>query len=117
MWKILCAGSAGRQLKLRNTSSSIVLPCAEEEARIWKLSRRREDSMADQQSVRSMTIADLESAIILKFSCPTCDKYIYPPIGQCLRGHTFCPKCFNRMNRCPFCLQKSPNPDVSSWKN
>nr|CAH7766982.1 unnamed protein product [Callosobruchus chinensis] len=24
-------------------SSSIVLPCAEEEARIWKLSRRRED--------------------------------------------------------------------------
>nr|CAH7725376.1 unnamed protein product [Callosobruchus chinensis] len=30
MWKILCAGSAGRQLKLRNTSSSIVLPCAEE---------------------------------------------------------------------------------------
>nr|CAH7725860.1 unnamed protein product [Callosobruchus chinensis] len=43
MWKILCAGSAGRQLKLRNTSSSIVLPCAEEEARIWKLSRRRED--------------------------------------------------------------------------
>nr|CAH7716759.1 unnamed protein product [Callosobruchus chinensis] len=35
--------SAGRQLKLRNTSSSIVLPCAEEEARIWKLSRRRED--------------------------------------------------------------------------
>nr|CAH7714344.1 unnamed protein product [Callosobruchus chinensis] len=43
MWKIICAGSAGRQLKLRNTSSSIVLPCAEEEARIWKLSRRRED--------------------------------------------------------------------------
>nr|CAH7768718.1 unnamed protein product [Callosobruchus chinensis] len=35
--------SAGRQLKLRNTSSLIVLPCAEEEARIWKLSRRRED--------------------------------------------------------------------------
>nr|CAH7714237.1 unnamed protein product [Callosobruchus chinensis] len=35
-------GSAGRQLKLRNTSSSIVLPCAEEEARIRKLSRRRE---------------------------------------------------------------------------
>nr|CAH7748900.1 unnamed protein product [Callosobruchus chinensis] len=33
----------GRQLKLRNTSSSIVLPYAEEEARIWKLSRRRED--------------------------------------------------------------------------
>nr|CAH7713539.1 unnamed protein product [Callosobruchus chinensis] len=44
MWKILCAGSAGRQLKLRNTSSSILLPCAEEKARIWKLSRRREDS-------------------------------------------------------------------------
>nr|CAH7729157.1 unnamed protein product [Callosobruchus chinensis] len=43
MWKILCAESAGRQLKLRNTSSSIVLPCAEEEARIWKLSRREED--------------------------------------------------------------------------
>nr|CAH7732952.1 unnamed protein product [Callosobruchus chinensis] len=43
MWKILCAGSAERQLKQRNTSSSIVLPCAEEEARIWKLSRRRED--------------------------------------------------------------------------
>nr|CAH7737850.1 unnamed protein product [Callosobruchus chinensis] len=43
MWKILCAGSAGRQLKLRNTSSWIVLPCAEEEACIWKLSRRRED--------------------------------------------------------------------------
>nr|CAH7744523.1 unnamed protein product [Callosobruchus chinensis] len=38
--------SAGRQLKLRNTSSSIVLPCAEEEARIWKLSRRREDREA-----------------------------------------------------------------------
>nr|CAH7739725.1 unnamed protein product [Callosobruchus chinensis] len=35
--------SAGRQLKLRNTSSSIALPCAKEEARIWKLSRRRED--------------------------------------------------------------------------
>nr|CAH7745918.1 unnamed protein product [Callosobruchus chinensis] len=33
----------GGQLKLRNTSTSIVLPCAEEEARIWKLSRRRED--------------------------------------------------------------------------
>nr|CAH7768929.1 unnamed protein product [Callosobruchus chinensis] len=44
MWKILCAGSAERQLKLRNPSSSIVLPCAEEEAGIWKLSRRREDS-------------------------------------------------------------------------
>nr|CAH7762069.1 unnamed protein product [Callosobruchus chinensis] len=43
VWKILCAGSAGRQLKLRNTSSLIILPCAEEEARIWKLSRRRED--------------------------------------------------------------------------
>nr|CAH7723294.1 unnamed protein product [Callosobruchus chinensis] len=43
MWKILCAESAGRQLKLRNTSSSIVLRCAEEEARIWKLSRRKED--------------------------------------------------------------------------
>nr|CAH7760076.1 unnamed protein product [Callosobruchus chinensis] len=42
MWKILCARSAGRQVKLRNTSSSTVLPCAEE-ARIWKLSRRRED--------------------------------------------------------------------------
>nr|CAH7729787.1 unnamed protein product [Callosobruchus chinensis] len=37
------ARSAGRQLKLRNTSSSIVLPSAEEEARIWKLSKRRED--------------------------------------------------------------------------
>nr|CAH7747875.1 unnamed protein product [Callosobruchus chinensis] len=37
--------SAGRQLKLRNTSSSIVMPCAEEEARIWKLSRRREGSL------------------------------------------------------------------------
>nr|CAH7716073.1 unnamed protein product [Callosobruchus chinensis] len=36
-------GSAGRQLKLRNTSSWIVLHCAEEEARIWNLSRRRED--------------------------------------------------------------------------
>nr|CAH7744787.1 unnamed protein product [Callosobruchus chinensis] len=35
--------SAGRQLKLQNTPSSIVLPCAEEEACIWKLSRRRED--------------------------------------------------------------------------
>nr|CAH7714899.1 unnamed protein product [Callosobruchus chinensis] len=46
MWKILCAESAGRQLKLRNTSSSIVLPCAEEEARIWKLSRRREDRLS-----------------------------------------------------------------------
>nr|CAH7762400.1 unnamed protein product [Callosobruchus chinensis] len=45
MSKILCAGSAGRQLKLRNTSSSIALPCAEEEARIWKLSRRREDRL------------------------------------------------------------------------
>nr|CAH7713655.1 unnamed protein product [Callosobruchus chinensis] len=43
MWKILCAESAGRQLKLRNTSSSIVLPCPEAEAGIWKLSRRRED--------------------------------------------------------------------------
>nr|CAH7768539.1 unnamed protein product [Callosobruchus chinensis] len=43
MWKILCAESAGKQSKLRNTSSSIVLPCAEEEALIWKLSRRRED--------------------------------------------------------------------------
>nr|CAH7743627.1 unnamed protein product [Callosobruchus chinensis] len=41
MWKILCAESAGRQLKLQNTSSSIVLPCAEEEARIWKLFRSR----------------------------------------------------------------------------
>nr|CAH7715820.1 unnamed protein product [Callosobruchus chinensis] len=41
MWKILWAGSAGRQLKLRNTLSSVVLPCAEEEARIWKLSRKR----------------------------------------------------------------------------
>nr|CAH7721627.1 unnamed protein product [Callosobruchus chinensis] len=39
-------GSAGRQLKLRSTSSSIVLPCAEEEAHIWKLSRRRENSAA-----------------------------------------------------------------------
>nr|CAH7744218.1 unnamed protein product [Callosobruchus chinensis] len=38
--------SVGRQLNLRNTSSSIVLPCAEEEARIWKLSRRREDRSA-----------------------------------------------------------------------
>nr|CAH7753490.1 unnamed protein product [Callosobruchus chinensis] len=38
--------SAGRQLKLRNTSPSIVLPCAEEEARIWKLSRRRKDRMS-----------------------------------------------------------------------
>nr|CAH7730957.1 unnamed protein product [Callosobruchus chinensis] len=40
--------SAVRQLKLRNTSSSIVLPCAEEEARIWKLSRRREDRSRQQ---------------------------------------------------------------------
>nr|CAH7756076.1 unnamed protein product [Callosobruchus chinensis] len=40
-------GSAGRQLKLQNTSSSIVLPCAEEESRIWKLSRRREDRQSD----------------------------------------------------------------------
>nr|CAH7733767.1 unnamed protein product [Callosobruchus chinensis] len=39
----LQTGSAGRHLKLRNMSSSIVLPCAEEETRIWKLSRRRED--------------------------------------------------------------------------
>nr|CAH7753512.1 unnamed protein product [Callosobruchus chinensis] len=37
--------SAGMQFKLRNTSSSIVLPCAEE-AHIWKLSRRRKDRMA-----------------------------------------------------------------------
>nr|CAH7723243.1 unnamed protein product [Callosobruchus chinensis] len=43
-WQRPQNGSAGRQLKLRNTSSSIVLPCAEEEACIWKLSRRREDS-------------------------------------------------------------------------
>nr|CAI5852041.1 unnamed protein product [Callosobruchus analis] len=45
MWKVPCAGSAGRQVKLRNTSSSIVLPrvsCAEEGAHIWKMSRRRE---------------------------------------------------------------------------
>nr|CAH7720741.1 unnamed protein product [Callosobruchus chinensis] len=40
-------GSAERQLKLRNTSSSIVLSCAEEEARIWKLSKRREDSAVE----------------------------------------------------------------------
>nr|CAH7768188.1 unnamed protein product [Callosobruchus chinensis] len=53
MWKILCAGSAGRQLKLRNTSSSIVLPCAEEEARIWKLSRRREDRKDVSSTVKS----------------------------------------------------------------
>nr|CAH7718404.1 unnamed protein product [Callosobruchus chinensis] len=38
----ICPGSAGRQLKLRNTSSSIVLPCAEEEARIWKLKEGRQ---------------------------------------------------------------------------
>nr|CAH7747622.1 unnamed protein product [Callosobruchus chinensis] len=64
MWKILCAGSAGRQLKLRNTSSSIVLPCAEEEARIWKLSRRREDrnpaEEATEQSVDQEDDDDLD---------------------------------------------------------
>nr|CAH7735430.1 unnamed protein product [Callosobruchus chinensis] len=54
MWKVLCAGSAGRQLKLRNTSPSNVLPCAEEEARIWKLSRRREDSVFSPEALRPL---------------------------------------------------------------
>nr|CAH7760237.1 unnamed protein product [Callosobruchus chinensis] len=56
------AGSAGRQLKLRNTSSSIVLPCAEEEARIWKLFRRREDRMPRRRAL--WTEADLRSALL-----------------------------------------------------
>nr|CAH7730484.1 unnamed protein product [Callosobruchus chinensis] len=60
MWKILYAGSAGRQLKLRNTSSSIVLPCAEE-ARIRKLSRRREDRKCGEA---------VETAKRVIFDCP-----------------------------------------------
>ncbi|VEN51440.1 unnamed protein product [Callosobruchus maculatus] len=60
--------------------------------------------MADQASSSSVNNEELERAIALKFSCPTCDKYLYPPIGQCRKGHAFCPKCFDRMNRCLFCL-------------
>nr|CAH7764070.1 unnamed protein product [Callosobruchus chinensis] len=58
MWKVLCAGSAGRQLKLRNTSSSIVLPCAEEEARIRKLSRRREDRIKRLEALNQLKKAE-----------------------------------------------------------
>nr|CAI5817339.1 unnamed protein product [Callosobruchus analis] len=60
--------------------------------------------MADQDSLQAVNNSDLEREIIEKFSCPTCDKFIYPPIGQCRKGHAFCPKCFDRMNRCLFCL-------------
>nr|CAH7753961.1 unnamed protein product [Callosobruchus chinensis] len=60
--------------------------------------------MAEQALIQSVDDAELEKAIIAKFACPSCDKYIYPPIGQCRRGHAFCPRCFNRMNRCIFCL-------------
>nr|CAH7747527.1 unnamed protein product [Callosobruchus chinensis] len=60
--------------------------------------------MAEQALIQSVDDAELEKEIIAKFACPSCDKYIYPPIGQCRRGHAFCPRCFNRMNRCIFCL-------------
>nr|CAH7723306.1 unnamed protein product [Callosobruchus chinensis] len=61
--------SAGRQLKLRNTSSSIVMPCAEGEARIWKLSRRREDrnefQLTDNNFIGNNNVGDKNDKEIL----------------------------------------------------
>nr|CAH7747528.1 unnamed protein product [Callosobruchus chinensis] len=62
--------------------------------------------MAEQVVARAVNIAELEWTIVLKFLCPSCDSFIYPPIGQCRRGHAYCPECFERMHRCLFCLSK-----------
>lgn len=42
--------------------------------------------------------------------CPICSHSMYPPILQCLNGHTICSQCKQKMsNRCPTCHQELGN--------
>ncbi|XP_018569484.1 putative E3 ubiquitin-protein ligase SINAT1 [Anoplophora glabripennis] len=47
--------------------------------------------------------SQLERRILDLFECPVCSVHMYPPIRQCVRGHTFCSECFDRFQRCPIC--------------
>ncbi|CAH0560715.1 unnamed protein product [Brassicogethes aeneus] len=42
-------------------------------------------------------------SIIKNFKCPLCDIYLFPPISQCVNGHTFCKKCFELVGGCDTC--------------
>ncbi|KAL6500017.1 E3 ubiquitin-protein ligase sinat2 [Orobanche gracilis] len=41
--------------------------------------------------------------------CPVCMKVMYPPIHQCLNGHTLCSKCQSKARRCPICRHELGN--------
>lgn len=46
---------------------------------------------------------NLSVAILKELECPVCIDYMHPPIRQCILGHTFCDKCYERVNKCPTC--------------
>lgn len=43
------------------------------------------------------------SQILAELECPVCTDYMHPPIRQCLIGHSFCDKCYQRLDKCPTC--------------
>ncbi|XP_050511111.1 E3 ubiquitin-protein ligase sina-like isoform X2 [Diabrotica virgifera virgifera] len=48
-------------------------------------------------------------SLISNFECPVCFKYMHPPIGQCVSGHSFCTHCFETIENCALCkAEKSP---------
>lgn len=45
----------------------------------------------------------LSAAILTELECPVCTDYMHPPIRQCIIGHSFCDKCYDKLNNCPTC--------------
>ncbi|KAJ8970137.1 hypothetical protein NQ317_013583 [Molorchus minor] len=54
-------------------------------------------------------LRDLYNSILSCFQCPVCEKYMSPPIGQCMLGHNFCSNCLNNTNLCPICNGRLSN--------
>ncbi|KAJ8930350.1 hypothetical protein NQ314_016847 [Rhamnusium bicolor] len=52
----------------------------------------------------AMAVAEAtEDSILADFECPICTNYMFPPIRNCVSGHSFCSQCFNRIARCSQC--------------
>lgn len=55
-----------------------------------------------------------ENPILCALECPVCNEHMAPPIRQCIRGHSFCNRCFERVEFCPVC-RSHKDPDARCW--
>lgn len=55
------------------------------------------------QSSPEMSDPVSKSELIKIIECPVCMEVPYPPIYQCVKGHSICKSCMPKLNKCPIC--------------